>query len=146
MSYRSAILLAAGTAVLAACATAPQGEASADGAAVAAKLDPRIGAEVNSICFPRNINGWKTIDGDDDAIILTEGVNDDYRVEFTGACSQSDFNFAQTIGIENRPGGGCLGRGDILLVEGPGDFVNRCFITQINEWDEDAVEEGSDDA
>jgi predicted small secreted protein len=139
MSYQSAVLLAAGAALLAACAT-PAQTAGKDVDATA-KPDPRIGPEVSRICFPRNINGWRTVRGDDDAIILREGVRDEYRVEFTGPCDDSDFRFAQKIGIENRPGGGCLTRGDRLLVEGPGDFLNRCLITKINEWNEDAADE-----
>ena len=140
MAGKSAFYIAATTAFLAACATATDRGAS-DDAAAEAKPDPRIGPEADSICFARNIDGWRTIDGDDDAILLDEGVNDYYRVEFTGACRASDFRFANTIGIESRPAGGCVRKGDILLVEGAGDFVNRCFITRINEWDEDALED-----
>ncbi len=143
MNYVSAIFAAAGAALMAACATTAETPDTAN--AAAAEPDPRLGAEASSICFPRSINGWSTIDGDDDAIILTRGVNDRYRVEYSGACSSSDFRFAQKIGIGNRPGGGCLTRGDFLLVEGPGDFVNRCFITKINEWDEDATDDASED-
>lgn len=126
---------------LSACVTPAAEQAGADaGPATLAKADPRLGPEVERICFQRSINGWSTIDGDDDAIILRRSVRDDYRVEYTGPCRGSDFRFAETIGIAGRPAGGCLTRGDRLLVEGPGDFVNRCLITQINEWDEDAVD------
>lgn len=129
----------------AACATPATDEAGADGGPAAlAKTDPRIGPEVDRICFQRSINGWSTIDGDDDAIVLRRSVRDEYRVEYTGACRSSDFRFAQTIGIAGRPAGGCLTRGDRLLVEGPGDFVNRCLITQINEWNEDATAEDAE--
>lgn len=101
--------------------------------------DPRLGPEVNRICFARNINGWKELKGDEDAVLLETGVNNWFRVEVAGTCRYRDFRFAQTIGIESRPGGGCVTRGDVILVEGgAGDFVNRCFITRINEWDEKA--------
>lgn len=133
MNIRFTITVCIGALAVSACATSNEAVSDYDPSS-----DPRVGAEVNRICFPRNINGWSTIDEDDSAIILTEGVNDDFRVEFAGPCNRSDFQFAQTIGIENRPGGGCLTRGDRLLVRGAGDFINRCLITRINEWDEDA--------
>ena len=142
MTMKAFLFAATAALAAAACATqsTDQSDADSDPAALA-KADPRIGPEVNRICFQRSINSWRTIDGDDDAILLRRGVNDLYRVEYTGACSASDFRFAETIGIVGRPAGGCLTRGDRLLVEGPGDFVNRCLITQINEWNEDAGED-----
>ncbi len=137
-----AVLFAAAAALAAACTTQSADQADADDGPVAlAKADPRIGPEVNRICFQRSINSWRTIDGEDDAILLRRGVNDLYRVEYSGICRASDFRFAQTIGIVGQPGGGCLTRGDRLLVEGPADTVHRCLITQINEWNEDAGED-----
>jgi hypothetical protein len=100
--------------------------------------DPRLGEEVSQICFARNINGWKEIKGDEEAVLLETGVNNWYRVEVAGTCRYRDFRFAQAIGIESRPGGGCVTRGDVILVEGGGNFVHRCFITKINKWDEKA--------
>lgn len=140
---RKAVLFATIAATgAAACATPNAEQQGTDaGPEGLAKADPRLGPEVDRICFQRSISGWRTIDGDDDGIILTRSVRDDYRVEYTGGCRSSDFRFAQTIGIAGRPSGGCLTRGDRLLVEGPGDFVNRCLITQINEWNDDAAEE-----
>lgn len=135
------ILIATATLGMAAGCQTPQSTDDKFSSAKNDGVDPRIGVETNRICFPRNINGWSTIDGDDDAIILSTGVSNDYRVEVIGACSSRDFNFAQKIGIENRPGGGCVTRGDVLLVEGPGTFVNRCSINRINEWNEDALAE-----
>ena len=104
--------------------------------------DPRLGPEVNNICFARNINGWKEIKGDDRAVLLETGVNNWYRVELAGSCRYRDFRFAQSIGIESRPGGGCITRGDVILVNGGGGFVNRCFITKINKWDDKAPAPG----
>lgn len=142
MTTKAFLFAATAALAAAACATQATDDTSADGdPAALAKADPRIGPEVNRICFQRSINGWRTIDGDNDAIILTRSVRDDYRVEYTGPCRASDFRFAETIGIVGRPAGGCLTRGDRLLVEGPGDFVNRCLITQINEWNRDAAED-----
>ncbi len=105
-------------------------------------VDQRIGEEVDRICFQRNIDGWKEAKGFDSAVLLERGVNDWYLVEVSGACRARDFRFAQTIGIDSRPRGGCVRRGDILLVEGGGGFVNRCFISEIYEWDDDAPAPG----
>lgn len=103
----------------------------------AAKPDPRIGEEVNKICFAHNINGWKEIDGEDDVVLLETGVNNWYRVELAGACPARVFKFAQAIGIDERPSGGCVSRGDAIVVEDTGNFTRRCYITKIYEWNDD---------
>ncbi len=112
--------------------------------------DPRLGPEVDRICFGRSIYGWKTVDGHGDAVLLEKGVNHWFLVEVSGSCRANDFKFAQTIGIETRPAGGCIRRGDYILVESGGGFTNRCFIQRIYEWNDDALEEesgdGSDDS
>ena len=143
MTKKASIIATVAALAAAACAT-PASEQSGQ-AKPSIYDDPRLGPEVSRICFQRNINGWRTIDGDDDGIILERGVRDDYRVEYTGGCSSSDFRFAQTIGIAGQPAGGCLTKGDRLLVEGAGNFVNRCLITQINEWNDDATEDDEAD-
>jgi hypothetical protein len=125
-------LLAAPVASLCLAAAALAEEAPAPAA------DPRLGPEVKNICFARNIDGWKEIKGEDRAVLLETGVNNWYRVELAGACRYRDFRFAQSIGIESRPGGGCVGRGDVILVHSGGRFVNRCIITKINKWNDDA--------
>lgn len=104
----------------------------------AVEADPRLGAEVDRICFGRNINGWKPVKGEDDVVLLERGVNDWYRVELIGACDERLFRFAHKIGIESRPAGGCVTRGDVIIVEDAGDFVRRCHIRRIYEWDDKA--------
>lgn len=101
--------------------------------------DPRIGEEVDSICFQRNINGWRAVKGEDDVVLLERGVNDWYRVELLGACDERLFRFAQKIAIESRPAGGCLRRYDYIIVEDTPGFNRRCSITRMYKWDEDAV-------
>lgn len=106
-------------------------------------VDPRLGKEVNSICFQRNINGWRAVKGEDDVVLLERGVNNWYRVELNGGCDERLFRFAIAIGIESRPGGGCVSRGDVIIVEdGPG-FDRRCVVRRMYEWDEDAAAEDS---
>ena len=113
--------------------------------------DPRIGEEVKRICFARNIDNFKSIDGDDQAILLEEGVNDWYRVELSGACRGSTIRHAQSIALDPRAGS-CLRRNDVLILSdsvfGSNDaFRNRrCFIGKINVWNEDAELEAEEDA
>lgn len=132
-----ALALAGTGALVAACATSSTQTADA----LALSEDPRIGAKTDRICFQRTIDSWSTTDDYRDAVILTRGVSEDYLAFYTGACSAIDFRAALTIGVESAPGGGCLRQGDALLVEGPGDFVNRCFITDVYEWNEVASDE-----
>lgn len=107
--------------------------------------DPRIGKEVDRICFNSTINGWKGVKGEDDVVLLQRGANDWYRAELTGACDYRLFRSAQAIGIESRPSGGCVTRGDVIIVrDGPG-FARRCFITDLYEWDGDAEAPSDDD-
>ncbi len=107
--------------------------------------DPRIGKQVNRICFPRNINGWKPVKGEDNVVLLEKGVNNWFRVEVSGACRESTFRFAHVIGIESRPAGGCLRRGDIILVEDGANFTQRCHVRRIYEWDDNAPAPGEEE-
>jgi hypothetical protein len=107
--------------------------------------DPRIGKEVDRICFQSTINGWRAVKGEDDVVLLERGVNSWYRVELLGACDYRLFRSALAIGIDSSPGGGCVTRGDRIIVEdGPG-FERSCVITHMYEWDEDAKVEDEDD-
>jgi hypothetical protein len=103
----------------------------------AAGPDPRLGEEVDRICFGRNINGWREVDGDEKAVLLETGVNNWYRVELVGTCRGRDFRFAQTIAIDSRPAGGCVTRGDAIIVQANAPFSARCVITKINRWNHD---------
>lgn len=116
--------------------------------------DPRIGERVDRICFGRNIDGFKTVKGMDDAVLLEKGVNDWYLATLSGACSYRRIKWAMGVAIDQRPAGGCVTTGDWLIftdsVTGDRSFPNttRCVINAIYEWDEDAVADdaGADDA
>lgn len=140
------LFLAAALAVVPACATEPTDDTETLAEALA---DPRVGEKVNRICFSRGINGFSEWDGPD-GIILRRGVNDRYLVLVARGCFNIDD--AQRIGIDQRFGGGCLSRGDRLFISrsifpNPRDRfdVDRCTITAIYEWDEDAAEEDGED-
>jgi hypothetical protein len=107
--------------------------------------DPRIGAEVNSICFARTINGWKALKGVDNVVLLAKGANDWFYVEVQGYCPSRIFRAAETIGIESRPSGGCVTRGDVIIVRDAGHFTSRCYITRMSVWDDKAQPDESDE-
>lgn len=101
--------------------------------------DPRIGKKVNRICFQRSIDNWRPVQGTDNAVLLERGVNDWYYVTLAGACRESIFRSAIAIGLETRPGGGCVTNGDVILVRDAPGFTQRCVITRINKWDHKAA-------
>ncbi len=141
MNMRSGLAIFAAAAALAAIVTPSLAEKEKNNGP-----DPRIGAKVDRICFPRNINGWKSVKGEDNVVLLEKGVNDWYRVEVSGACPERVFRFAQVIGLDSRPGGGCLRRGDVIIVEDSGGFSQRCHIRRIYEWDENAPAPSEEEA
>ncbi len=106
--------------------------------------DPRIGEKVNRICFQNSISGWRAVKGEDDVVLLRRSVSDWYRVELLGACDYRLFRSALSIGIESRPAGSCVSRGDVIIVEDSPGFHRRCTITAMYEWDEDAQAEESE--
>ncbi len=114
--------------------------------------DSRLGEQVDRICFGRNINNFKAIEGEDDAILLEKGVNDWYKATLIGACSYRELKWAQAVAIDQRPAGGCVTPGDYLIfsrsITGDFSFPNatRCAISEIYEWDPKAEVRESDDA
>ncbi len=132
--HRGYFLLAGVTAFIAAieAAGAARAEKTAD--------DPRLGEEVRQICFSRNISGFRTIDDEDDAVILERGINDWYKATLAGACNFNRLKFAQSVAIDDRPSGGCITRGDALVFSDSafGDFsfpnATRCTIVEIHRW------------
>ncbi len=114
--------------------------------------DAREGEQVDRICFGRNINNFKTIKGEDDAVLLEKGVNDWYKATLIGACNYSELKWAEAVAIDSRPAGGCVTPGDYLIFSRSafGDFsfpnTTRCAISEIYKWDPDAAEaeEGQD--
>ena len=116
----------------AACASYHEGEEDAG-------PDPRIGEQVDRICFGSTISGWKDIKGQDNVVLLERGVNDWYYVTLSGNCRSSSLRSALSIGIDSSPAGGCVRKGDVIIVKDSPGFTNRCFIKEIYKWDEDAA-------
>lgn len=135
----AAIFLASALAGAAALAEEPAG-------------DPRVGDEVDRICFGRDINNFKAIKGEDDAILLERSVNDWYKATLIGACNYRELKWAQSVAIEQHPAGGCVTPGDSLIFSRSafGDFkfpnTTRCVISDIYKWDPKAGDADSADA
>ncbi len=102
--------------------------------------DPRIGAEVDKICFRSTINNWRTVDDLDDVVLLQRGVNNWYYVELIGGCSNRVLRTALEIGIGGRPSGACVTSGDVIIVRDNPAATRRCAVQRIYQWDDDATE------
>ncbi len=141
-SYRILVILLASlslTAGLVSCSTVeldkPRGIAQF-------KDDPRLGKQVNAICFKGNVDGFSDAAGN--TIVLREGINRHYRVSLNGFCP--NLEYAQSLAFERQSG--CARRGDYILLsdsvfsldDGTGVIPDRCFINEIYEWDRDALE------
>ena len=135
---KSTALLLASALCLTACATAEEREAVA--LAKAEEIAAKRGEEVNRLCFTQNINGWRAVD--DDAVVVTKGVNDKFLLELAGPCDAE--NAFLSIGLKTFGGSSCLSRGDRLVTDER--IANRCRITKIYEWNEDAEPSSADDS
>ena len=104
--------------------------------------DPRIGEEVDRICFARSIDSFSIPDDYDDAVLLKKGVSKWFFVELRGSCTTRSLRFAQAVGVDTFGGGGCLTRGDTLVFSDtvfkpkPHDLT-RCFVDDMYKWDEE---------
>ena len=132
------ILLA--SCLLAAC-TSKSSEPELTGAAQFAD-NPALGEEVDRICFASSIDGFSSTTRD--TIIVREG-RDSYLVEVFNGCFQ--LKDVQRLGIDAT--GGCLGRGDFLVVSDsffadtqPGP--ERCRVQAIYKWDPKAEKDRPD--
>lgn len=101
--------------------------------------DPRIGEEVNKICFSSSIRGWSAVKGEDGVILLERAVNDWYRVEVNATCTAGRIQRADSIGLDSFTGSGCLERADTIILNDLVDPNRRCVIKRINKWNKDAA-------
>ncbi len=102
--------------------------------------DPRLGEQVDRICFASNIDNFQQTT--DRTVILERSVNDYYLVETFTRCQ--DLRYAQLIAIDNF--GSCLTRGDAIIASDSAFSLNRrgdippqrCVVNAIYKWDPDA--------
>jgi len=122
------------------CATASSSNQEPKGAAAFVD-DPRLGEQVNKICFTQSINGFSG--ATKDTVILSKSVNDDYLVEVTGGCY--NLRSAGSIGLDTNLS--CLSKFDNLVVsesafslkDSTGIGPQRCAIKAIYKWNKDAA-------
>lgn len=141
---KSLILLGSSLLFLAACASTESNQGR-DAQITELLSDPRVGEEVNSVCFRRNIDRFS--DATDYSVVIGKGVNDKYLV-LTRVCS--DLEFAQSLAVESNSS--CLREQDYIRVFrsafGPSELdtgaFNRCFVDAIYEWNDDPVEAEGD--
>lgn len=102
--------------------------------------DPRLGEQVDKICFKRSIDGFSNATRD--TVVLSAGVNEDYLVEVFGGCT--NLRHAQRIAIDSSLS--CVDDGDFLIVSenlfsdgrSSGLDPQRCAIDSIYKWDKRA--------
>ncbi len=108
--------------------------------------DPRLGQEVDRICFARNIEGFTTTSRD--TLVIRTSPNTQFLVEVSGTCPS--LLRAQTVAVDSTLS--CVTPGDFLIVsESPvslrnrGVVPDRCAINRIFTWDpkERPMENGS---
>lgn len=129
--------------LLAACATSDVHEETPRGIARFAD-DPRLGEEVDRICFASSIDSFG--DTTRDTFTVREG-RDYYLIEILGSCPPLDS--AMRIGLDAT--GSCLSRHDAVIVsESISDFgdtspfsTQRCLVKSIHKWDPKAEAEES---
>jgi len=144
---RTALACGAVTAMIAACTSAPDKQATdADW-----MTDARLGEQVDRICFTSSIDNFRAPSRD--TVIVEKGVNDEYLIQTFGNCY--NLRHAQSLSLDSFAGSSCLSKGDAIFAYdsafGP-DKTDigpvRCPIKAIYEWNEDAAEaeEDSEDA
>lgn len=136
-SYHNLVAIPCALALYACASSSGETE---DGVAAYAD-DPRLGEQVDRICFGRQIDGFG--ETTDRTIIVEAGVNEHYLIETVGFCP--DLDWAQSISLDQFSS--CLSRGDAIIPYGSafgpdrtGPAPQACRIKAIYEWDEDAEE------
>lgn len=123
------------------CTAAACAHQAGAGSNTLAADDPRLGAEASSICFGQTINGWRTVPGVDNALLLEQGVRNWHYVELSGPCSYRELRLTQRIALASRPAGGCIRSGDRITLLDTNDFDRTCVVRKIYEWNEGAAAE-----
>ena len=109
---------------------------SGDKAGIPLDSDPRIGEEVNQVCFTRNVHSWSKVDNDRHALNLKMKNRETYNLKLSSGC---DPDWAMThIAVITRGGANCFSRGDKIKTDGDMHGM-ACIILGINKWDADAV-------
>lgn len=143
---RLSLTLAAACLALAGCTTAASSEPKPKGAAKFAD-DPRLGEQVDKICFASNIDSFG--DTTRDTFTVREG-RDHYLIQVFGSCTPLEH--AMTVRMAASTG--CLRNGDHVIVSdtltghgGDRPFSTQsCLVDKIYKWDPKAKAAAEDDA
>lgn len=101
--------------------------------------DPRLGEQVDRICFTRQISGFG--ETTDDTVIVRAGVNEHYLVKTFSRCT--DLEHANSMALDQF-NASCLRDGDSIIAYdsafGPdaiGMPPRACLIDEIYQWHPD---------
>jgi hypothetical protein len=131
------ILLFIVSALLTGCATS-QG----DKAKIPLDSDPRVGAEVQQVCFTHELDGWQNVDNDPKAVIMRMNNSNTFKLKLSASCHPTLSDAGLAIKTSTRSG--CFSPGDKVMTSGmpPGynsGFGSGCIVTSIHKWDAKAV-------
>lgn len=131
---RLSLTLATAMLAVAGCASTDGAERPPAGIAKYAD-DPRLGEEVDRICFASNIDSFGN--NTRDTFTVKEG-RDHYLIEVFGTCTPLEHAVTMAIGASTS----CLTRGDTIIVS---DSLTtrrdqpfstaRCVVKSMHEWD-----------
>lgn len=141
---RLSLTLAVACLALTACASAADSTPKPKGAEKY-KDDPRLGEQVDKVCFASNIDSFG--DNTRDTFTVREGF-DHYLIEVFGSCVP--LQHAMTIRM--LPKTSCLRKGDNVVVSdtllggaAEGAFTSqRCMVDKIYKWDPKAKDKAPD--
>ena len=131
---RPSLTLASTLLILTGCASTGSSEREPAGIAKYAD-DPRLGEEVNRICFASNIDSFGN--NTRDTFTVREG-RDHYLIEVFGTCAPLEHAVTMKIGAST----GCLTNGDRIIVsdslmprrDQPFSTA-RCVVKSMHKWD-----------
>jgi hypothetical protein len=101
--------------------------------------DPRIGEEVQQVCFVHNLISWQDVGNDRKAVILRVNNGESFKLKLSDDCNPNFGNLPLAV-ITHR-GSNCFSRGDRVKAVG---YMSRgqgfgCIVTSIHKWDAKAV-------
>jgi hypothetical protein len=127
-------LIIVSPALFAGCAATPD-----KGLEIPPDSDPRVGEEVQLVCYVRDLDGWQNVENDGKAVILRMKNGDTFKLKLKGGCYPhfADLNLA----IRTRSKSGCYSPGDKVKTDGDvtGSSGSECTVASIHKWDEKAV-------
>ena len=137
---RFAVLMAGAAVALGACATTDSDEPTSKEAFLAELMeDPRVGEEVDRICFTGSIDSFSH--ATKRSVVVSVSPSKNYLITTFTRCT--DLDYAQSMVFNDF--GACLTRGDKIIpfssAFGPSAAdapIIGCQVDKIFKWDEDA--------